>query len=80
MNLLNWKDRADGNGSVAWTAHSTDEIERLEVMDGRLLVSRLVNAKGPDIGGSGTLELPRPAVADGEQGDLRQGLWPLARA
>jgi hypothetical protein len=51
MNILNWKDRADGSGSVAWTAHSTYEIERLEVVTGVFWfrARRLVNAKGPDI-------------------------------
>src|SRR5262249_60067043 len=34
MNLLNWKDCSDGSGSVAWSTHSTYEIERLEVMTG----------------------------------------------
>jgi hypothetical protein len=34
MNLLNWKDRSDGSGSVAWSTHSTYEIGRLEVMTG----------------------------------------------
>jgi hypothetical protein len=56
INLLNWKDRTDGSGSVAWTAHSTYEIERLEEVTGVFWfrVRRLASAKGPDIGGSGT--------------------------
>ena len=76
MNLLNWKDR-DGNGSVTWTAHSTYEIERLEVVTGVFwfCVRRLANAKGRTSGVAGRWReprlLPRPTVADGEQGDLR---------
>jgi hypothetical protein len=48
MNLLNWKDRSDGSGSVAWSTHSTYEIERLEVMTGVswFRVRRLANARG----------------------------------
>jgi hypothetical protein len=49
---------ADGNGSVACTAHRTYESERLEVLTGVFwfCVRHPANAKGPDIGGSGTLE------------------------
>jgi hypothetical protein len=48
MNLLNWKDRSDGSGSVAWSPHNTYEIERLEVMTGVswFRVRRLANARG----------------------------------
>jgi len=86
INLLNWKDRSDESGSIAWTAHSTYEIERLEVVTGVswFRVGRFANAKGQDIGGSGTLQRAKIiAKADnGRRGARRfaAGLCPLARA
>jgi hypothetical protein len=79
MNQLNWKDRSDGSGSVARSTHSTYEIERLEVMTGVswFRVRRLANARGPDIGGSGTLEGAKIIT---KADSSAAGLCPLARA
>jgi hypothetical protein len=82
MNLLNWKNRA----SVAWTADSTYEIERLEVVTGVFwfCVGRLATRRGQTSGGRGRWREPRfIAEADSgrrEQDDLRQGYAPRAHA
>jgi hypothetical protein len=79
MNLLNWKDR-DGNGSVTWTAHSTYEIERLEVVTGVFWVSRPTPCQREGAGHRGWRDAGGAKIiakADsGRRGDLRQGYAP----
>jgi hypothetical protein len=82
MNLLNWKDRADGNGSITWTAHSTYEIERLEVVTGVFWVSRPTPCQREGAGHRGWRDAGRAKIiakADSGDGVICGRAIPLAR-